>query len=155
MSDFHSDVENDVGAEQCRIGPLATPHSNASLGYQKPAVSSLWSEPRQSQQPTHNRNPQTHIIVNVGATPANGSTKASRVLFENQDINIREEISGTKREKENEAEAEVEPEIPLMCSVPEHHLLEDKLGLLLESEESALQQGTERSRKTSRIVKDR
>ena len=82
--------------------------------------------------PTTLAHPQTHIIVNVG-NPQKTFDKSGRVLFESQDVNVREELShsnaamATGEEDEEEA-AEEEP--PLMCSVPEHHLLEDKLGLL-------------------------
>ena len=93
--------------------------------------------------PTHS---QTHIIVNVGTPTASSSTASrnrpevdnktgnvSRVLFQNRDVNIREAVTdmGGGRGREEEAEAEAEENEPLlMCSVPEHHVLEDRLGLL-------------------------
>ena len=123
--------------------------SNTSLGHQN--VTSTLPTNSDSQ----NRHPQTHIVVNVGPTTSPTFTeksKASRVLFENQAINIREEIPRQDRENTGEADSE----IPLMCSVPEHHLLEDKLGLLLESDENTRQvKDDDRRRKaTSRILKD-
>jgi len=113
-----------------------TNHSPAHASSARPhASNSLKHAPHSSSPncsgPSTGAHPQTHVVVNVGSPPKAGDKlRASRVLFENRDVNVSENVMEREALGETVSADEEELEVPLMCSVPEHHDMEDRLGLL-------------------------
>ena len=108
-----------------------TNHSPAKESPLRPRLPKVSRHPSHTSDQSAGAHPQTHIVVNVGSPPKAGDKlRPSRVLFENSDVNVRENVMERDMTANTTSADEEEAEIPLMCSVPEHHALEDQLGWL-------------------------